>query len=77
MVIKMNKEVLSKLKNDPKYLTFLRQNSSWYKTLNRNPNSYNDFQKAMKEKYKLRTIDKIDNFVTSADLITKILDASK
>ncbi len=77
MVIKMNKEVLSKLKNDPKYLTFLRQNSSWYKTLNRNPNSYNDFQKAMKEKYKLRTIDKIDNFVTSVDLITKILDASK
>lgn len=77
MVIKMNKEVLSKLKNDPKYLTFLRQNSSWYKTLNRNPNRYNDFQKAMKEKYKLRTIDKIDNFVTSVDLITKILDASK
>lgn len=77
MEIKMNKEVLNKLKSDPKYLKFLRQNSSWYKILNRDPNSYNDFQKAMKEKYKLRTIDKIDNFVTSVDLITKVLDASK
>lgn len=77
MEIKMNKKVLNKLKSDPKYLKFLRQNSSWYKTLNRDPNSYNDFQKAMKEKYKLRTIDKIDNFVTSVDLITKVLDASK
>ena len=77
MEIKMNKEVLNKLKSDPKYLKFLRQNSSWYKTLNRNPNSYNEFVKAMKEKYKLRTIDKIDSFVTSVDLVTKILDASK
>lgn len=77
MEIKMNREVLNKLKNDPKYLTFLRQNSSWYKVLNRDPNSYNEFQKAMKEKYKLRTIDKIDNLVNSVDLVTKILDASK
>ncbi len=73
----MNKEVLDKLKKDPKYLKFLRQNSSWYKTLNREPEKYNEFVKAMKEKYKLRTIDKIDNFVTSVDLVTKILDASK
>ena len=70
-------EIISKLKSDPKFHTFLRQNSEWYKTLNRNPESYNDFIKAMKEKYKLRTIDKIDNVITSVDLITKILDASK
>ena len=74
MEIKMNREVLEKLKQDPKYL---RQNSIWYKTLNRDPTKYNEFVKAMKVKYKLRTIDKIDNFVDSVDLITKILDASK
>lgn len=73
----MNKEVLSKIKEDPKFHTFLRQNSEWYKTLNRDPSTYNDFIKSMKEKYKLRTIDKIDNVITSVDLITKILDASK
>lgn len=73
----MNREVLEKLKQDPKYLKYLRQNSLWYKTLNRDSNKYNEFVKAMKVKYKLRTIDKIDNFVDSVDLITKILDASK
>lgn len=73
----MNREVLEKLKQDPKYLKYLRQNSLWYKTLNRYPTKYNEFVKAMKVKYKLRTIDKIDNFVDSVDLITKILDASK
>lgn len=77
MVIKMNREVLERLKQDPKYLKYLRQNSLWYKTLNRDPNKYSEFVKTMKVKYKLRTIDKIDNFVDSVDLITKILDASK
>ena len=77
MEIKMNREVLEKLKQDPKYLKYLRQNSLWYKTLNRDPTKYNEFIKEMKVKYKLRTIDKIDNFVDSVDLITKILDASK
>ena len=77
MKIKMNRKVLEKLKQDPKYLKYLRQNSIWYKTLNRNPTKYNEFIKSMKIKYKLRTIDKIDNFVDSVDLITKILDASK
>ena len=77
MVIKMNKEVLEKLKQDQKYLKYLRQNSLWYKALNRDPSKYNEFVKAMKIKYKLRTIDKIDNFVDSVDLVTKILDASK
>ena len=77
MEIKMNREVLEKLKQDPKYLKYLRQNSSWYKLLNRDPLEYTEFIKSMKIKYKLRTIDKIDNFVDSVDLITKILDASK
>ena len=30
----------------------------------------------MKIKYKLRTIDKVDNFVDSVDLITKIINVS-
>jgi hypothetical protein len=30
----------------------------------------------MKEKYKLRRIDKFDNFVDSVDLISKIISAS-
>jgi hypothetical protein len=30
----------------------------------------------MKEKYKIRTIDKIDNFMDSVDLISKIFNAA-
>ena len=63
MVMRMQYEVLNKLKENDKYLKFLRQNSNWYKELNRNPKSYDLFVKKMKEKYKLRTIDKVDNFV--------------
>ena len=71
----MRKEVLDRLKKD-KYLKYLRENSNYYKELNRDPNNYNKFVKDMKEKYKLRTIDKVDNFVDSVDLITKIINMS-
>ncbi len=77
MVKIMQYEVLNKLKEeDNKFLKYLRQNSNWYKELNRNPESYDLFVKKMKEKYKLRTIDKVDNFIDSVDLITKIISAS-
>ncbi len=75
MVMKVKIEVLNKLKEDRKYLEFLRQNSNWYKKLNRDPENLEIFIKKMKEKYKLRTIDKIDNIVDSADIIAKILNS--
>jgi len=71
----MKIETLNKIKQNEKYLKFLRQNSNWYKELNRDPKNADIFIKKMKEKYKLRTIDKVDTFVDSVDLITKILDA--
>ncbi|MGM9877483.1 MAG: YlbE-like family protein [Bacilli bacterium] len=68
--------IKEKLLEDEKYLQFLRENSNWYKTLNRDKNEYNNFLKEMKIKYKLRTIDKVDNIIDSVDLITKIISAS-
>ena len=67
----MNREVFEKL--EPKYIGFLRENSYWYKELNRNSKSVDTFIKEMKVKYKLRTIDKVDSFVDSVDLISKII----
>lgn len=69
-------EVKDKLDKDPRFKRYLRENSNWYKELNRDPNSYNNFVKEMKKKYKLRTIDKIDNFVDTIDLVTKIINVS-
>ncbi len=71
----MKYEVLEKLHQNSRFLNYLRQNSYWYKELNRNSKSYDKFIHDMKIKYKLRAIDKVDNFVDSVDLITKILDA--
>ena len=72
----MKYELLEKLHKDKKFLGYLRQNSYWYKELNRDSKLYNKFIHEMKIKYKLRTIDRVDNFVDSVDLITKIIDAS-
>ena len=76
MVKKMKYEVLDKLKNDKRFLNYLRENSIWYKKLNRDSNNYFTFINVMKEKYKLRTIDKVDSFVDSVDLISKIVKMS-
>ncbi len=72
----MNIEIKNKLLKDEKYLKFLRENSNWYKILNRDKNEYDNFIKEMKIKYKLRTIDKVDNIIDSVDLVTKIINAS-
>ena len=69
----MNYELKKKFDENPKYLELLRLNSNWYKILNRDPNKYDEFVKEMKIKYKLRTIDKIDNVVDTIDLVTKII----
>ena len=70
----MNRSVLDKLISEEKYRLFLRENSNYYKELNRDYKYYDTFKKEMKEKYKLRVIDKVDNVVDSIDLISKFID---
>ena len=69
----MNVEIKKKLDENPKYLELLRMNSYWYKILNRDYTKYDEFIKDMKTKYKLRTIDKIDNAIDMVDLVTKFI----
>ena len=69
----MNVEIKKKLDENPKYLELLRMNSYWYKILNRDYTKYDEFVKDMKIKYKLRTIDKIDNAIDMVDLVTKFI----
>ena len=70
----MNLELKKKFDENPKYLELLRLNSHWYKILNRDYTKYDEFIKEMKIKYKLRTIDKIDNVIDTVDLISKIIN---
>ena len=65
----MNLETQFKIKNDPMLQKYIRENSYWYKNLNRNPNLIEYMIQEMKEKYKLTTTDKINELSEKLDLI--------
>ncbi len=73
----MNLETQFRIKNDPMLQRYLRENSYWYKNLNRNPKSIEYMIKQMKETYKLTTTDKINNLSDKLDLIKTFMNVLK
>ena len=73
----MNLDIQFKIKNNPNMQRYLRENSGWYKHLNRSPESINLFNEEMKERYKLRPSDKINNLVDKLDLLTSFFNVLK
>lgn len=69
--------IQQKLETDPKMAQFLKENSYWYKELNRNSDNYKDFLNAMKEKYHLKVSDKINDAIDGIDLVSGILENLK
>ena len=65
------------LKSDEKMHKFLKENSEWYKNLNRSSNNYTEFVKAMKKKYKLNPTDKISGMLDNLDLISTVIETVK
>ena len=54
----MTIDIQYKLKSNPVYLKYLRENSNWYKVLNRYPEKFNDFvndNRVFKESYSLKS----------------------
>ena len=66
-----------KIKNNPKYLQYLRENSHWYKILNRNPLMFDRFVEKVKEDYKLRTSDKITKALGTIEMFQNIISSLK
>ena len=66
-----------KIKKTKGYYEYLKDNSWWIKNLSRNPNSFNDYQNYLKDKYELRTSDKISKAIDNIDLISSLLSAIK
>lgn len=62
------------LDSNPDYKRYLRTNSYWYKTLNRNPEMIDNFIEEVKEKYKLRTSDKISDLINKMDMFSKLMN---
>lgn len=73
----MELDLYMKLKKNTQMYDILKNNSYWIKQLNRNPEDYKRFEEEMKERYKLRTTDKINEVIDNIDLISAVLETLK
>ena len=73
----MQVEVRLKIKKDPNLYRYLRENSYWYKYLNRNPIYIKQLEEEMKEKYRLRSVDKIENISNTMKMIESFLEVMR
>ena len=72
----MTRDIQVKLRSNPIYIKYLRENSYWYKLLNRN-NDFKTFEEEVKINYKLRTVDKVEKIGDTIDLVSKLMSALK
>lgn len=63
-----------KIRSNPYLYQYLRDNSSWYKALNRDPNSIREMEAEMKNIYKLNLTDKIGNLGQKIEMIRTFID---
>lgn len=73
----MNLILQKKLLDNPKMYQYLKENSYFIKLLNRDPNSYKNFEEKMKELYKERATDKITSAIDNIELVSGILSSLK
>ena len=69
----MTLDTLFKLKSNPLFIKYIHENSNWYKILNRDPDMFNEFVEEVKTNYKLRPSDKLDQALSTFEMITTIL----
>ena len=62
-----------KLKSNPLFMKYIHENSNWYKILNRNPDMFNEFVEEVKTNYKLRPGDKLNEALSTFEMLTTIL----
>ena len=72
----MRYDVKESIYKDENLLRYLRENSGWYKRLNRNENLENMVNE-MKERYDLRFRDKVDKIGTGIDIINAFMNVTK
>ena len=70
-------DIQFKLKSNPNYIKYLRENSYWYKILTRDPSMFKEFVNEVKVNYKLRPIDKINNAISTIEMIQTIMSTMK
>ncbi len=73
----MRLDVMLRINQDIRQKTFLRENSYWYKYLNRDSNYYKEFLDDMKDKYKLKPTDKLNKIMDNIEMVRTFLDVLK
>lgn len=73
----MRLDLQYQINQDERQKTFLRENSYWYKYLNRNNLYYKDFINDMKDKYKLKPTDRINKMIDNINMVKTFLDVLK
>ena len=73
----MTLETQFKIKSNTNYVRYLRENSYWYKILNRNPASFKQFEEEVKAKLGLRPSDRIERALEAFSLIQNMLSSLK
>ena len=73
----MTLEVQYKLKSNPNYIKYLRENSTWYKILTRYPSKFEEFKQEVMVNYKLRPVDKISKTLDTITMIQNLLSTMK
>ena len=73
----MNLSLQYKINQDKRLKQFLRENSYWYKYLNRSETYYKEFVNDMKDKYKLKPTDRLNKMVDNINMISSFLDVLK
>ncbi len=69
----MTLELQFKIKENQNYLRYLRQNSFWYKYLNRSPDNFKYFEEEVKRNYKLTKADKIMRTLETIEMMEKVM----
>ncbi len=65
------------VKSNPNIYRYLRENSYWYKSLNRNPESIKELELEMKSRYKLTAEGRLEKLNNSMSLIRSFMDVLK
>ena len=73
----MTLDVIFKINKDDNLHRYLRENSYWYKLLNRDPKLISKMESDMKKTYKLTLEDKVSDLTSKINLIKGFIDASK
>lgn len=70
----MKLDTFYKIRNTPIIYSYLREDSYHYKYLYRDVNHLKTIEELAKERYKLRSVDKIDKIRNNIDLIKTFMD---